>query len=51
VVLKKLLQSCWSMWPNHKSSMYLGHLVGLWSAASNAVSSKCSITILLTTGE
>jgi hypothetical protein len=30
------------------SSMYLSHLVGLLSAVSNAISSKCSINILLT---
>jgi hypothetical protein len=50
-MVKKLLQSCWSMWPNLKvSSTYLGHLMGLWSAVSNAVASECPINILLTTG-
>jgi hypothetical protein len=49
-VAKKLLQYCWSMWPNHNvSSTYPSHLVCLWSAVSNTVSSGCSTNILLTT--
>jgi hypothetical protein len=33
------------------SSLYLSHLVGLWFAVSSAISSNCSINMLLTTGD
>jgi hypothetical protein len=51
-VVVKLLQSCCPCGQTTKVQLtYLSHLAGLWSSVSSAISSKCSIHVLLITGD
>jgi hypothetical protein len=51
-VVKKLLQFCKSMWPNHECTVDISEPPNcLWSAVSIAISYECFINMWLTTGD